>query len=103
MAKAGLQRIPIASCISSFWPAGCTSLLRKPLSQALGARAKGIEDQLRDLEARKPRRSRNWRNTTRSLRELEKEAENIVAEYVRQGEEAKARILKEAEESRGKA
>ena len=29
--------------------------------------------------------------------ELEKESEGIVAEYVRQGEEAKVRILKEAE------
>ena len=36
------------------------------------------------------------------LAQLEKEAEKIVEDYVRQGNEAKARILKEAEASAAK-
>jgi F-type H+-transporting ATPase subunit b len=76
---------------------GLFFLLRKPLSQALGARVKGIEDQLSDLEAQKAEAEKKLAAYNQKFAELEKESEGIVAEYVRQGEEAKIRILKEAE------
>ncbi len=76
---------------------GLFFLLRKPMSQALGARVKGIEDQLSDLEAQKAEAEKKLAAYNQKFAELEKESEGIVAEYVRQGEEAKIRILKEAE------
>lgn len=78
---------------------GLFFLLRKPVSNALGARVKGIEDQLSDLEAKKAAAERQLAEYNRKFAQLEKEAEEIMAEYVRQGEEAKVRILKEAEEA----
>jgi F-type H+-transporting ATPase subunit b len=76
---------------------GLFFLLKKPLSQALGARVKGIEDQLKELETQKAEAEKKLADYNQKFAQLEKESENIVAEYVRQGEEAKARILKEAE------
>ncbi len=74
-------------------------LLRKPLSQALGSRINGIKEQLADLEARKAEAEKKLAEYNEKLDQLETEAESIVAEYIRQGNEAKARILKEAKSS----
>ena len=74
-------------------------LLRKPLSQALGARIKGIKDQLEDLEARKAEAEKQLAQYNDKLSQLESEAEKIVEGYIKQGHEAKAKILKEAEET----
>ena len=76
---------------------GLFFLLRKPLSQALGARIKGIQEQLNDLEAQKSEAEEKLAAYNQKFAELEKASEDIVKEYVRQGEEAKVRILKEAE------
>ena len=72
-------------------------ILRKPLSQALGARIKGIKEQLEDLEASKAEAEKKLAEYNEKLAQLEKEAEKIVEGYIQQGNEAKARILKEAE------
>jgi len=72
-------------------------LLRKPIPRALNNRIRGIEDQLKDLEAQKGEAEARLAACQQKLGALEKEAERIVADYVRQGQEAKARILKEAE------
>ena len=72
-------------------------VLRKPLSQALGSRIKGIKDQLEDLEARKAEAEKQLADYNEKLALLEKEADKIVEDYIKQGKEAKARILKEAE------
>jgi F-type H+-transporting ATPase subunit b len=74
-------------------------LLRKPLSQALSSRIKVIKDELEDLEARKADAEEKLAEYNERLTQLEKEAEAIVADYIKQGNEAKARILKEAESS----
>ena len=74
-------------------------VLRKPLSQALSSRIKGIKAQLDDLEAQKAEAEKQLAEYNDKLAQLEKEAEKIVDDYVRQGNEAKARILKEAEAS----
>ena len=72
-------------------------VLRKPVSQALSGRIKGIQDQLDDLKARKKQAEAELTRYNEKLSTLDKEAEKIIAEYISQGKEAKARILKEAE------
>jgi len=74
-------------------------LLRKPLSQALSSRIKVIKDELEDLEARKSDAEKKLAEYNERLSQLEKEAATIVEDYLKQGKEAKARILKEAESS----
>ena len=76
---------------------GLFLLLRKPLSQALNSRIAGIKEQLADLEAQKEAAEKKLSEYNQKLSDLEKEAEHIVAEYIKQGNEAKARILLEAE------
>jgi F-type H+-transporting ATPase subunit b len=77
-------------------------LLRKPLSQALSSRIKVIKDELEDLEARKDDAEKKLAEYNEKLAQLEKEAETIVEDYIKQGHEAKERILKEAESSADK-
>ena len=72
-------------------------LLRKPIPRALNSRVRGIQDQLKDLEARKADAEKRIVECNQKLGALENEAERIVSEYIRQGQDAKARILKEAE------
>ncbi|MBI5589860.1 MAG: ATP synthase F0 subunit B [Deltaproteobacteria bacterium] len=74
-------------------------LLRKPLSQALDSRIKGIRTQLEDLEAKKTEAEKILSEYNTKIARLSQESEGIVAEYIRQGNDAKARILKEAEAS----
>jgi len=74
-------------------------LLRKPLAKGLKARTTGIRDQLSDLEARKKEAEAQLAVYTEKLAELDQEAERLVAEYIRQGNEAKERILQEAEQA----
>ncbi|MEZ4527763.1 MAG: ATP synthase F0 subunit B [Desulfobacterales bacterium] len=77
-------------------------ILRKPVSQALNARIDGIRENLDDLEARREKAEKELAGYRARLASLEKEAEKIVAEYVRQGNEARDRILKEAESAAAK-
>jgi F-type H+-transporting ATPase subunit b len=72
-------------------------ILRKPLSQALSSRIKGIKDQLAELEEQKAAAEKQLAEYNQKLSQLEKEADKIVEDYIKQGNEAKARILKEAE------
>jgi F-type H+-transporting ATPase subunit b len=72
-------------------------LLRKPFSQALNGRIKGIQEQLADLEARKAAAQQQLAEYNQKFALLDQEAEKLMADYIRQGKEAKARILQEAE------
>ncbi len=72
-------------------------VLRKPVSQALSSRIQGIKEQLEDLETKKQAAEKSLSEYNEKLALLDKEAGQMVEEYIRQGEEAKARILKEAE------
>lgn len=81
---------------------GLFLVLRKPVSQALSDRIKGIKDELEELESRKAEVEKQLEQYNTKLATLDKEAEQVIAEYVRQGEEAKARILKEAESAADK-
>lgn len=59
-------------------------VLRKPLSQALSSRIKVIKAQLDDLEAQKAEAEKQLAEYNDKLAQLEKEAEKIVDDYVRQ-------------------
>lgn len=76
---------------------GLFLILRKPLTQALSSRISGIKDQLAELEEQKAAAEKQLAEYNQKLSQLEKEADKIVADYIKQGNEAKARILKEAE------
>lgn len=76
---------------------GLFLVLRKPVAQALSDRIKGIKEELEDLESRKAAMEKQLAEYDTKLATLDKEAEHVIAEYIRQGEEAKVRILKEAE------
>ncbi|MBU1397528.1 MAG: ATP synthase F0 subunit B [Proteobacteria bacterium] len=72
---------------------GLIILLRKPASNALNDRIKGIREQLNDLETKKLEAEKNLAQYNERLSLLDKEAEKIVVEYIKQGNEAKKRIL----------
>ncbi len=75
---------------------GLFLLLRKPASQALNARIKGIKDQLSELEAKKKEAEENLAQYNERLLLLDNETGKIINEYIKQGNEAKVRILEEA-------
>jgi len=60
-------------------------ILRKPLSQALNARIKGIKDELETLESKKKEAEIQLAGYNQKLSKLEGEAESLIAEYVKQG------------------
>jgi F-type H+-transporting ATPase subunit b len=72
-------------------------VLRKPISQALSSRIKDIREQLESLETQKAEAEKQLAQYNEKLSQLESEAEKIVEGYIKQGHEAKAKILKEAE------
>jgi F-type H+-transporting ATPase subunit b len=76
---------------------GLFLILKKPVAQALGGRIQGIRAQLEELEAKKKAAEAKLVQYDAKMAELDKEAEALLAEYVKQGEDAKVRILKEAE------
>jgi F-type H+-transporting ATPase subunit b len=71
-------------------------LLRKPLPKALQSRRQGIKDQLDDLEGQKREAERELAEYKERFARLDQEVEKIVAEYIRDGEAAKANIIEEA-------
>jgi len=76
---------------------GLFILLRKPLAQALSGRIEGIKNQLSELEEKKKTAEKELAELNERLTLLDQESEKIIEEYIRQGNEAKARILQEAE------
>ena len=78
---------------------GLFLILRKPVSQALDSRIKGIKDQLSELETKKKEAEKELVKYNERLSHLEQEAEKLIEEYIRQGNEAKARIIDEAKKT----
>lgn len=76
---------------------GLYFVLRKRVPKIMNSRIEGIRDQLSSLEKKKQDAEKTLAEYQAKLAGLDKESEKIIGEYVRQGEEAKARILKEAE------
>jgi F-type H+-transporting ATPase subunit b len=78
---------------------GLFFLLKKPASNALNGRIEGIREQLSELEAQKADTEKKMAQYNDKIAKLDKESQNIIAEYVKQGEEAKGRILDAANAS----
>ena len=76
---------------------GLFILLRKPAAQAFNSRIQGIRDQLDELETKKKDAEKRLVEYEAKLSLLEEEAEKIIAGYIAQGDDAKTRIIKEAE------
>jgi F-type H+-transporting ATPase subunit b len=74
-------------------------LLRKPVSKTMNDRIKNIQSELEELEAKKADAEKALEENNRKLATLDKEAEQIVEQYIQQGKEAKERILEEARSS----
>ena len=72
-------------------------LLRKPVSKALASRRQGIKDELDNLEGQKQEAERQLAEYKKRLGLLDQEVEKIVAEYMREGEALKAKIIEEAQ------
>jgi len=72
-------------------------IARKPVAHFFSSRVKGIQEQLADLEQKKVAAQKSLADYEKKLSDLSKESERIVQDYVRQGEDAKKRILAEAE------
>ena len=76
---------------------GCFFIAKKPVAQFFSSRTKGIEEELTDLEQKKAEAERTLAEYQARFRNLEQESEQIVEDYIKQGEEAKKRIIAEAE------
>ncbi|MBW1607332.1 MAG: ATP synthase F0 subunit B [Deltaproteobacteria bacterium] len=78
---------------------GLFFLLRKPTSQALNSRIKGIKDQLDELETKKKAAEKQLAEYNEKFSQLEQETQKLIEDYIRQGNEAKARIIDEAKKA----
>ncbi len=76
---------------------GCFFIAKKPVAQFFSSRTKGIEEELTDLEQKKADAEKKLAEYEARFRNFEQESEKIVEDYIKQGEEAKKRILEEAE------
>lgn len=75
---------------------GLIFLLRKPVAKALEARRQGIRDQLDDLEQQKQDAEKQLAEYKARLARLDQEVKKIMAEYMKDGEVAKAKIIEQA-------
>jgi len=76
---------------------GCFFIARKPVAQFFSSRAKSIEDEIQELEQKKAEAEKKLAEYQAKFKNLDQESKQIVADYIQQGEEAKTRILAEAE------
>ncbi len=76
--------------------------VRKPASEALNGRIDGIKQELSSLETRKKEAEEKLAEYNRRIASLDKEAEDIIAQYRKQGEAARERILRESEKTAAK-
>ncbi|MFO7560752.1 MAG: ATP synthase F0 subunit B [Desulfobacterales bacterium] len=74
-------------------------ILKKPVSQALNGRIEGIKTELEGLEAKKKEAEKKLSEYNEQIASLDREAEKIIAEYIKQGEAARERILEESKKA----
>lgn len=77
-------------------------LAKKPVAQFFSSRAKSIEDEIKELELKKADAQKKLSEYQAKFKNLDQESKQIVEDYIKQGKEAKARILAEAEAQAGK-
>jgi len=73
-------------------------LARKPVAQFFSSRAKSIEDEINELEQKKADAQKKLAEYQTKFKNLDQESKQIVEDYIKQGEEAKKRIIAEAGE-----
>ena len=71
-------------------------IAKKPVVQFFSSRAKGIEDELGELEQKKAEAQKKLAEYEARFRNLDQESKQILEDYIKQGEEAKKRIIAEA-------
>lgn len=74
-------------------------LLRKIVKEALKKRIDDISDELKNLESRRDEAEASLRACLDRVAGLDAEVERIIESYRKQGEDAKSRILEEAQKS----
>lgn len=72
-------------------------LLKKPVSEFFSSRKKNIEDEINELEQKKTDAQKELADYQAKFKNLDQESKQIVENYIKQGEEAKIRIIAEAE------
>ncbi len=71
-------------------------IAKKPVKEFFSSRAQSIEDELNDLEQKKAQAEKELAEYQAKFSNLEQESKQIVEDYIKQGQEAKVRILAEA-------
>lgn len=71
-------------------------LLKKPAAQFFSSRKKNIADEINELEQKKAQAQKELASYQAKFKNLDQESKEIVDNYIKQGEEAKARIIAEA-------
>jgi F-type H+-transporting ATPase subunit b len=74
-------------------------ILKKPVSHALNGRIEGIKTELEGLEAKKKEAEKKLSEYNEQIASLDREAEKIIAEYIKQGKAARERILEESKKA----
>lgn len=73
-------------------------IAKKPVVQFFSSRADSIKDEIKDLEVKKADAQKELAKYQAKFDNLDQESKQIVEEYIKQGEQAKQRILSEAQE-----
>lgn len=76
---------------------GVIFIASKVLPSLLRSRAQGIEDEIKALELKKIEAEKKLADYQAKFKNIEQESKQIISDYIKQGEEAKARILANAE------
>lgn len=76
---------------------GVIFIASKVLPSLLRSRAQGIEDEIKALESKKIEAEKKLADYQAKFKNIEQESKQIISDYIKQGEEAKARILANAE------
>lgn len=70
--------------------------LRRPVASTLDSRIKSIKNKLKDLESKKVKAEEKLIKYNEKLAKLNEESETIISNYIKQGKEAKDKIISEA-------
>jgi len=71
-------------------------LAKKPVSDFFSSRTKSIEGEIKELEQKKADAQKKLSEYQTKFKNLDQESKQIVEDYIKQGEEARTRILAEA-------
>lgn len=69
---------------------------KKPVKEFFSSRTKGIENELAELEQKKKTAEKKLAEYEAKFKNLDAESKQILEDYIKQGEQAKIRILEEA-------